>query len=139
MIAEDLGPCEEWAGSLYSNGYGRLWLPGIRKHVSAHRTAWELAFGPLPSGHVIRHKCDNPPCIRLSHLEPGTQLDNIADMHDRGRASSVGHLPQTIPDATIEHVVVLLAQGLLQRIIADMAGVSQATVSRIKHEKARRA
>lgn len=48
----------------------------------AHRVAWQLENGLIPQGLKIRHRCDNPP----SHLEIGTQADNVRDMHDRGRA-----------------------------------------------------
>jgi hypothetical protein len=33
----------------------------------------------------VRHKCDNPTCIRPSHLERGTKADNTADVKTRGR------------------------------------------------------
>jgi hypothetical protein len=33
----------------------------------------------------MRHKCDNPCCVNPSHLEPGTQADNIQDVIIRGR------------------------------------------------------
>lgn len=42
----------------------------------------ELVGDPGP---VLRHRCDNPPCINPAHLEPGTQADNVRDMAERGR------------------------------------------------------
>ena len=38
-----------------------------------------------PSGSVVKHNCDNPACIRVSHLVCSTQADNLADARRRGR------------------------------------------------------
>lgn len=51
----------------------------------AHRAAWESAHGPISSGLVVRHTCDNPRCINLEHLLLGTVADNQRDMAERGR------------------------------------------------------
>jgi hypothetical protein len=42
-------------------------------------------YGEIPKGMVIRHKCDNPACCNIEHLEIGTPLDNVNDMIERGR------------------------------------------------------
>jgi hypothetical protein len=76
--------CDRWG---FRNGpykYGRLSLPG-GKQILAHRLAYELAHGPIPPGHVIRHRCDNPPCCNPAHLLSGTHGDNVRDMFSRGR------------------------------------------------------
>jgi len=56
------------------------------KQYYMHRYIYELYKGKIPEGMVIMHKCDNPKCINPKHLEVGTQLDNIRDMHSKGRA-----------------------------------------------------
>jgi hypothetical protein len=46
--------------------------------------AWEEAHGqPVPAGMLVRHHCDNPPCIESSHLVIGTHRDNRNDMLER--------------------------------------------------------
>lgn len=52
----------------------------------AHKFSYELAHGLVPAGKVVRHRCDNPKCVRPDHLLVGTQADNLADMRERGRA-----------------------------------------------------
>ena len=51
----------------------------------AHRLAYESWVGPIPEGHIVRHKCDNPPCINPDHLETGTHSDNALDREARCR------------------------------------------------------
>lgn len=79
--------CWEWVGSLDKDGYGRThkYITGVRKTVRAHRVAWEREFGPIPTGLCVLHQCDNPCCVRPSHLFLGTVGDNNRDMHDKGR------------------------------------------------------
>lgn len=85
------GDCWLWTGYLDRQGYGRVGRKG-RNPMGAHRYAWELTNGPIPEGKVIRHSCDNPPCVNPVHLQLGTQRDNIADRQRRGR-----HRPGRFP------------------------------------------
>lgn len=79
-----VGECLEWTGGQYKRGYGRFYTnEGTNRQ--AHRVAWELANGPIPDGMVVRHRCDNPPCVDPAHLELGTQEQNIQDAVDRRR------------------------------------------------------
>lgn len=55
-----------------------------RRNHSAHRLMYRLVVGPVSSGMVVLHKCDNKCCVRPSHLEVGTQAQNIQDAWDRG-------------------------------------------------------
>lgn len=79
------GECLIWHRARNGRGYGRFNVNG--KNESAHRVAYLLANGPLPSGLVVRHACDRPACIEPRHLLLGTQLDNVRDKYERGRAN----------------------------------------------------
>lgn len=88
IMRPELGPCWVWEGTITSNGYGWFTrtLNGVDNSVSAHVAAFELAYGPVPEGLIVRHKCDNKPCVNPAHLEPGTSVDNARDRDSRGRA-----------------------------------------------------
>lgn len=81
------GPdCWEWLGHRdRGTGYGDFRVGD--KHVKAHRFSYQTSYGQIPKGLFVLHRCDNPPCVRPSHLYLGTTLDNTRDMFARGRAS----------------------------------------------------
>ena len=89
-------PCRIWQGAVDGDGYGILTGSGnlVKERIRAHR--WVYAFGSglrgaweIPAGVVIRHRCDNRPCFRFSHLEPGTVADNNRDARERGHIGRV--------------------------------------------------
>lgn len=82
---EDLNriPCWEWTASTRKSGYGQVWCGDTCE--SSHKIAFELEFGPLAEGKVLRHTCDNPLCCNPHHLVPGDQAANMRDMVQRGR------------------------------------------------------
>lgn len=90
----NIGPdCWEWVGARTSvrgvRTYGVFWLHG--KNVPSHRVSFELHFGTLPSGKFVLHKCDNPGCVRPTHLFAGTHTDNMRDMLSKGRGPRLPH------------------------------------------------
>lgn len=78
--------CWEWKGPRNDAGYGLFTLVrmGYDK-VRAHRVMYEERHGETPKGLLIRHRCDNPPCVNPDHLLIGTQAQNASDMRERGR------------------------------------------------------
>lgn len=77
-----------FTGKLRADGYGRLIRNGME--YRAHRVALALrlgyADGVLPLDVVVRHQCDNPPCVNPDHLLVGSQADNMRDAKVRGRS-----------------------------------------------------
>jgi hypothetical protein len=78
-------PCREWWGQHDRDGYGLIDRPRPVGSVRVHRWVWEQVHGPIPTGVLILHRCDNPPCFRYDHLFIGTAVDNAADMMRKGR------------------------------------------------------
>jgi hypothetical protein len=81
-------PCLRWPGPFQSRGYGMLaykTTEGKNTTTTVHRRVYTDAHGPLLRHIEVRHHCDNPWCVQLSHLEEGTAKQNQADRRSRGR------------------------------------------------------
>jgi hypothetical protein len=89
------GACWPYTGCRNGNGgddgYGLVRVG--KKRMVAHRVAWTLEHGALPSQPfntcdklLVLHRCDNPPCCNPEHLFVGTHKDNAQDKISKGRA-----------------------------------------------------
>lgn len=81
--------CLLWTGALNdkdrTKGYGVMNVRGRMRFV--HQLAYELTYGTISSGKVVRHTCDNRLCCEPTHLILGTHKDNTQDMVLRGRSA----------------------------------------------------
>ncbi len=137
--------CWEWQAAL-RNGYGAFRIGGVGSKVEqAHRVAWVLQHGPIPSGMMVLHKCDNRRCVR--HLYLGDHAQNMQDMCDRTVCRGDNHWSRKYPNKVrrgiahhgakldpqqVESLRVTYAAGVhSQRDLAALYGIGQAQVSRI--------
>lgn len=129
-VREDLGPCWVWtAGSCHN--YGAFRSDG---EFRAHRVSWKLAHGKRAAKCVLHH-CDNPKCVRPSHLFEGTQTENVADMDHKGRRVPSSVVGEDTSQARLTAAQVIELRKLYslgcstQRSLAAHFQVSQGTVS----------
>lgn len=79
--------CWEWKGHVRPDGYGSY--TGIvyqgRRIQKSPNISYLMAFGELPKGLYVCHRCDNKLCVNPNHLFLGTARDNVLDMVQKGR------------------------------------------------------
>jgi hypothetical protein len=134
------GPgCWEWQGSLVQGRYGQF-HPGRRFQRNA-ALAHRVAFGLMrhkPTKWVL-HTCDNPRCVRPSHLFEGTAQDNVDDMIAKGRGLRGAQISNAllVPD-DVRFIRAELAAAGKRRIGAALGrrfGVTTTTICDIKHRR----
>ena len=79
--------CWLYRGTIGFEGYGYVNRGSRenRRQWQAHRFAWELLRGPIPSEWCLLHKCDVRNCVNPDHLYLGDRKDNNQDTIKRGR------------------------------------------------------
>lgn len=80
--------CWIWDGGRTSRDYGAFKYYQDRPAIGAHVASHLFHIGEVPKGQVVRHSCDNPPCVNPEHLILGSFSDNVKDMFERGRNGS---------------------------------------------------
>lgn len=90
VTADDNG-CWRWTGTVIDSGYGMFAVRSANQ--LAHRLAYEQLVGRIPDGLVIDHRCHTDDaicdggicphrrCCNPGHLEPVTQIVNVARGH----------------------------------------------------------
>ena len=127
---ERRGECLLFLSPLSWNGYGRIAEGGRGgRTLAAHRVAYELAFGPIPEGLCVCHRCDVRNCIEPKHLFLGTQAENLADASAKGTYWCA-------PEEQRRAIVTAWENGATQAQLARIHGVSQSTVSNWVHRYA---
>jgi transposase len=124
--------CWLWMGAKSANGYGTVRFNG--KLQKAHRVAWQLRHGPIPSTeHVwerleLFHTCGVRSCVRPDHM--GLVPRGFSAV---GRPQNVRRSRARPRKLTAEQVVSIRELAPTHRYtqIAKMFGVSSSTVSSI--------
>lgn len=121
--------CWEFDGRRNIDGYGAMKHFG--RYEGAHRWAYRAWVGPIPKGQVVRHSCDNPPCVNPKHLLIGTQRDNIADTVSRKRQRT----NRGMSWEQVTYIRNAYAQGETRGLLCRMFSVDAGTMSRILNGK----
>ena len=139
ILEENENGCQECISHCKDDcGYTRIMING--KHERLFRIIFEKENGKIPENMVVRHKCDNPACCNIKHLEIGTQKDNVADMINRGRSLKGKPNPQSRGEKNKSsklkeaEVIEIYNSNLSGRKLAKQHNVSRSTIQRIKKQ-----
>lgn len=78
--------CWLWSANVSNKGYG-VFSVGKKSEGAAfaHRFSYQTFVGEIPASLFVCHRCDTPACVNPNHLFLGSHLDNMRDMHAKGR------------------------------------------------------
>lgn len=127
--------CWEWKAGRQTYGYGIFTISRGRQ-ISAHRFSWQLAHKKNAHGLVIRHRCNNPPCVNPRHLVDGSYRDNSLDTIRSGhtmRGSKAKNSKLTNSD--VRFIRTSYRRGATQQHLATMFKVSKMNISLIVRRK----
>lgn len=136
-ITANPAQCWLWTGPRLINeggDYGRFWFDGEENR--AHRFMYELVNGPLADGLLVRHVCDNPPCVNPAHLISGTPRDNVLDKFERGRGPNrkgERHPLARLTDENVRQIRILAKSGIRYHDIAGRFGMSRQQIAKVVH------
>ena len=128
-IPEPNSGCTLWEGMTGALAGGRTVPYGVIRHkgkmTGVHRVIYEHAYGSIPAGACVCHRCDVSLCCNPEHLFLGTNDDNHADKarKDRGK--------KKLTHAKAVEMHKLRASGMIHADLAKMFNVTRPTVSRI--------
>ncbi len=134
-----LGPkdCWVWTGSRFKAGYGMLHSKVGGQPYYAHRLSYEMHVDDVLPSDVVRHKCDNPPCVNPLHLLIGTHFDNHRDCVERGRFKNAPPMPgESNPNSKLTQESVrelrrLRKEGWRRKAIAEHLSISESAVKKV--------
>jgi hypothetical protein len=142
--------CWLWTAARDRDGYGHFKFEGrmwrAPRWIFNHTNPT-----PLADDEMVRHTCDNPPCVRPDHLVRGDVVANMADQLGRDRnAHGDRHGARLHPETvrrgtrnaaarlTDENVIDIrrrYAAGETQMTLASAFAVSQPLISQIVRRK----
>lgn len=125
--------CIVWTGACDKDGYGKFTKKGWPDR--AHQAAFVASNGEIPDGQIVRHTCDNPPCINPDHLVAGSFADNAADRVQRERFNreSKRYNRVRLSMDLAREIRAKHSQGVSRAALAAEYGVGADQVSRVVH------
>lgn len=129
LLPPDAQGCRIFTGHKMKNGYGTVRRNNPRRKVLAHRLAYELAYGAIPEGMHVLHRCDVRSCCEPTHLFLGTNQDNIADRVAKGRSHVMRGTDSPRAKLSAEAVSEIRSTPYVDsRILAEKFGVKRNTI-----------
>jgi hypothetical protein len=131
--------CWVWKSAFTDRGYGAFHIEG--KPIRAHRASWLLTYGHIPDNLLVLHRCDNPACVRPSHLFLGTHWDNVHDCEAKGRRGydRIRGSYSTTAILTEQEVAEIrrryLEGDITQKELAELYRVSDTAIWQIVHHR----
>ncbi len=127
--------CWIWTGARDSGGYGLVTVNG--KNFNAHKLAWEWQQKKkVPKGMVLQHMCDNPLCVKPTHLIPGTQRNNVEDRVRKDRSAKGNQNGRArLNKKDIKKIKRMREKGHTESFIARTFNVGRSTISNILHNR----
>lgn len=128
--------CWLWSGAKTKAGYGQINVDGVP--IYAHRLSWEMNHGrKIPHGMQVCHRCDTPACVRPDHLQIWTQMDNVRDCINKGRARHPIMTGEQVGTSklTADQVRQIREKYHTAEMLAKEYGVSEGTIGFILKHK----
>jgi hypothetical protein len=119
--------CWEWTGAKH-RGYGVTRYDS--KCWGAHRLAYTVWCGAIPTGMSVCHRCDNPSCCNPLHLWLGTEKDNAVDRNNKQRNARGDKIHQSklLPKDVLE----IRASSLSVSNLAKQYGIAPQNIRAIQ-------
>jgi len=129
LIIDPVTGCWNWPEDALhdKDGYGLIRYAGGRPKI--HRVMYAHAYGAIPGGMCVCHRCDNRGCGNPAHFFLGTTADNISDMYSKGRGAVLEKRSRRL---TQDQVFAIRMASGFQKDIGKKYGIAQVTVSQIK-------
>lgn len=129
-VDTSVGPSQCWLFIGKATRYGKISFQ--KRTLSTHRLAYEITYGPIPMGEIIRHTCDVKQCCNPAHLITGTNTDNMRDAVERGQILKGEQNPNAkLTEAQVRRARRWAKLGMKQCDIARRLRVNRQTIHRV--------